>query len=864
MLNRLISFFKKKESDHHSGEKMMGIFRTKYANFKTLLESNSELLKIISDIEEKLQGQTLFGMSYIRSQTARLTFHTARMIKSFESLSAKTFSSLTETLENIQNQIRDELEHKSIQKISEYVLPYTQVNKEMVDFVGGKNANLGEIMSRVKLPIPMGFAITTTAFERFLAFNGLTDDIRKLKMEIDAADPQSILEISEEIRRLFLNAAIPPDLEKDISDSYANLMTVSGHSASDPLMVALRSSAIGEDSELSFAGQYLSQLNVPQKNILKEYRQVLASLFNPRAISYRLHKGIPFEEAAMSVACLEMVKSVVSGVMYSRHPFNYLEDKIIINAVWGLGPYAVDGVVTPDTYTLSKTSPPVLLKSEIFPKKVRLVTKSDGYLVEEQVSPEEQQRSCLSEKQAVMLAEYALKLEAHFQCPQDIEWALDDEDNLMVLQSRPLRIEAEEAKADNPPIPGYTVLLEEGSIACPGVGCGPVHHVRSEKELTSFPHGGILVAPHSSPQFVMIMPIAQAILTDSGSVTGHMASLAREFKVPALLNTHKATAVLKQGEMITVDGYAGRVYQGKVPEILEMKIQKGAFMKDTPVYNTLRKLADFILPLNLTDPKSALFTPKNCKTVHDIMRLVHEFSYQELFQIGDLVSAKGSLSLKLSAPLPIDLYLIDLGDGLKDVSARASKVKPEQIASAPFKALLDGMLKLKYLEPRPVEFKGFMSVMSQQMLSSPYAASERFGDKSYAIISDKYLNFSSRVGYHYSVLDAYCGLTSTKNYVNFQFKGGAADDIRKNRRVRLIQKLLETIGFLTEVQGDRVWARFAKREAEATAERLDYLGRLLIFTRQLDMLMYNEDSVTKVADCFINGDYNLHAMRKHS
>jgi pyruvate,water dikinase len=864
MLNRLISFFKKKESDHYSGEKMMGIFRTKYANFKTLLESNSELLKIISDIEEKLQGQTLFGMSYIRSQTARLTFHTARMIKSFESLSAKTFSSLTETLENIQHHIREESEHKSVQKVSEYVLPYTQVTHEMVDFVGGKNANLGEVLSRVKLPIPHGFAITTAAFDRVLEFNGLTDEIRKLKMEIDAADPQSISEISEEIQRLFMNAAVPPDLEQKISESYAHLMAVTGYDEANPLKVALRSSALGEDSELSFAGQYLSVLNVPPENMMKEYRQVLASLFSPRAILYRLHKGIPFEEAAMSVACLEMLDSVVSGVMYSRHPFNYLEDKIIINAVWGLGPYAVDGVVTPDTYTLSKTSPPVLLKSEIFPKKVRLVTKSDGYLVEEQVAPECLERSCLSEKQAITLAEYALKLEAHFQCPQDVEWALDDEDNLIILQSRPLRIEAEEAKADNPPIPGYTVLLEEGSIACPGVGCGHVHRVMSENDLASFPDGGVLVAPHSSPQFVMVMPRAQAILTDSGSVTGHMASLAREFKVPALLNTHKATTVLKQGETVTVDGYTGRVYQGKVPELLEMKLHKGAFMKETPVYNTLRKLADFILPLNLTDPKSASFTPRNCKTVHDIMRLIHELSYQELFQIGDLVSAKGSLSLKLSAPLPIDLYLIDLGDGLKDVSARASKVKPEQIASAPFKALLDGMLKLKYLEPRPVEFKGFMSVMSQQMLSSPYAASERFGDKSYAIISDKYLNFSSRVGYHYSVLDAYCGLTNTKNYVNFQFKGGAADDVRKNRRVRLIQKLLETIGFLTEVQGDRVWARFAKREAEATAERLDYLGRLLIFTRQLDMLMYSEDSVSKVADCFINGDYNLHSMRKRN
>ncbi len=847
LLNRILSFFRKnrKEKDSRFGEKVMGLFRAKYANFKLLLESNSELLKIISDIEEKLQGQTLFGMAYIRSQTARLTFHTMRMIRSFEELCGKPYSVLTQTLENIQSRIREELEFRSVPKISEFVLLYTHVTKETIDFVGGKNANLGEIFNRVKLPIPLGFAITTTAFERFIEFNGLTDEIRKLKMEIDASDPQSILEISEEIRKLFLNARIPPDLEYDIRNAYQDLKEKTGEK--DNLRVALRSSAIGEDSELSFAGQYLSVLNIPPENIMQEYKQILASLFSPRAITYRLHKGIPFEEAAMSVACLEMVDAVVSGVMYSRHPFNYLEDKIIINAVWGLGPYAVDGVVTPDTYTLSKEDHPKLLKSEIFPKAVRLVSKTDGYLVEDQVAPEIQSRPCLSEDQAVMLAEYAMRLEAHFQCPQDIEWAIDDENNVIVLQSRPLRIEAEVSAENNPPIPGYDLLIEEGSVACPGIGCGPVYWARSEEDLSDFPDGGVLVAPHSSPQFVIIMPKAQAILTDSGSVTGHMASLAREFKVPAVLNTHRATAILKPGEIVTVDAYGARVYNGKVPELLEMKIHKGAFMKETPVYNTLKKLSEMILPLNLTDPKSEFFAAKYCKTIHDIMRLIHEFSYQELFQIGDLVSDQGSISLKLRAPLPIDLYVIDLGDGLKDVSESASKVDTEQVVSAPFKALVAGMLDLKFLEPRPVEVRGFMSVMSQQLLSSPYAASERFGDKSYAIISDKYLNFSSRVGYHYSVLDAYCGLTPTKNYINFQFKGGAADEVRRNRRVRLIQILLEKTGFLTEVQGDRVWARFAKREADATAERLRALGRLLILTSQLDMMISTEESIIKIA-----------------
>ena len=155
---------------------------------------------------------------------------------------------------------------------------------------------------------------------------------------------------------------------------------------------------------------------------------------------------------------------------------------------------------------------------------------------------------------------------------------------------------------------------------------------------------------------------------------------------------------------------------------------------------------------------------------------------------------------------------------------------------------------------------GFFSVMSQQILTAPNTGGERFGDRSYAIISDQYLNFSSRVGYHYSILDTFCGLTPTKNHVNFQFKGGAADELRKNRRARVIQRILEELGFLVEVVADRVTARLVKQEQRVIEDKLDHLGRLLIFTRQMDMLMSSEDSVNHLAECFLKGDYCMESV----
>ena len=866
MLERLLSFFKKDRKQHPTEGNTTNIFRNKYISFKTILESNSELLNFISDLEGKLSGEHVFGISYVRSQTARVVFHTARMIKGFEELSGHGYPSLSETLNQIHQVISEELSQKTPRQASAYVLPYSQIIKEMAGVTGGKSANLGEIASYVGLPVPKGFAITTTAFDEFMNANDLMDEIYKQKMELDPDNTESMVRVSRNIQDLFLQAKVPDAVREAIVNAYARFIDPDGPSAAS-VKVAMRSSAIGEDSDLSFAGQYVSVLNLPADKLMEGYLKVISSLFTPRAISYRLHMGIPVEEAAMGVACIAMVDAKASGVIYTRHPFNPLDENITINALWGLGTYVVDGVITPDSYTLSRGTDPLLLGAKIANKPRRMGTSPDGYLTEYPVDPQMQAIPCLKEEQAKLLAKYASRLEDHYRYPQDIEWAMDQEDNLLILQARPLRVESQtEVPTIRDKLTGYTMLLEGGSIAFPGVGSGPAHHVYSESDLASFPEGGVLVAAHSSPQYVIVMQKASAIVTDSGSITGHMASLAREFRVPTILNLGKATSCIEEGAVITVDAHSGRIYKGNVPELLEMQVKKGSFMKGTPVYETLKKLSQYIVPLNLTNPKSARFTPANCKTVHDIMRFIHECAYGEIFQLSDYTTDNAKISVKLRANLPLDLYVIDLGGGLKEgkkTDGVRQKIYEDDVISVPFKAMLAGMLHVKsrYMEPRPVDFKGFFSVMSEQVLSPPHMGAERFGDKSYAIISDKYLNFSSRIGYHYSILDAYCGLTSTKNYINFTFQGGAADGIRRNRRARLIQQVLRSTGFLVEIKADRVTARFAKQPQKVIFEKLDLLGRLIIFTQQMDMLMHTEESVKQLSECFLKGDYTIKGSR---
>ena len=864
MLDKLNPFrWFRAKSQKPSRDQAYDAFRFKYEQFKELLDSNSELSKILVGIEEKLQGHRVFGMSYVRSQSARAIFHTMRMIQSLNAISRNRYPTLPNILEEINLQIKGELEKRKESTIQDLILPYSGITREMVDWVGGKSANLGEVLSRVKLPIPEGFAVTTHAFDVFLKENDLIDAINKVKMEIDPNIPETITLASEEIQRLIIGAPLPEELEGVMLAAYDQMIErLKAAGTNDfSLQVSLRSSAIGEDSELSFAGQYLSVLNVPRDKLGRTYKFVVASLFTPRAISYRLSKGIPHESAAMSVACLQMVDSVASGVAYSHHPFNLLEEDIIINAVWGLGPYAVDGVITPDTYTVAKDENLTILETKISLKAVQLVSRPEGGLVEIPVPEADRERPCLSEEQIKTLADYSLRLEKHYGHPQDTEWALDKDGRIIILQTRPLTLRSQDDACQGrttPVLPGYPLLLECGAVASPGVGFGPAFVVNSDDDLIDFPDGAVLISRHSSPKYVVAMPKAQAILTDSGSVSGHMASLAREFSVPTIVGAKAATTTIPNGTEITVDAFSGRVYAGKVPELLKLQVSRQTGIKDTPVYQTLKRISELIVPLRLLDPKAPDFIPENCRSLHDIMRLVHEFSYHHMFQLSDQVSDVSGCSVSLVAPIPLDLCIIDIGGGLADLPEGVKKVPVEQVVSAPFKALLKGMLHegVRHTQPRAVELKGFFSVMSEQMLSPGYG-SERFGDRSYAIVSDKYLNFSSRVGYHYAILDAYCGQTINNNYITFSFKGGAADDVRRNRRARSIARILEELGFVVDVAGDRVSARFQRYERDEIEERLDSMGRLLQFTRQMDMLMRSEAAVETIAKAFLEGNYSL-------
>jgi pyruvate, water dikinase len=826
-----------------------------YARFKELLSANADLLATIVDLEEKMAGRAPFTLHDIRTSARHALRSTRCMVESLNAISEQRYTELYSVLDSIGAAILRHTDTGPSPLPPEMILPYARIDGRMIEWVGSKNAHLGEMRNRIGLPVPDGFAITATAFLFFLAQNGLDHAIGEELSALDVDNPTLLEAVSEKIQRRIISSPVPAELAQAILTAFDALFSHPTNGGDLAGRVAMRSSASGEDGELSFAGQYRSMLNVARERVVQTYGLVVASLYSPRAIAYRQHQCIPEEGLAMSVACLQMVDAMASGVIYSQHPHEPVPTSITISAVWGLGPYAVGGHISPDLYTVARDDDFTILRKTIADKHVQLVCTPEGGLREISVPQNRRDQACLADEQIKTLAAYAMRLEHHYGCAQDAEWALTPQGHIVLLQTRPLHIaDAGQVAQDASPVPDRNVLVAGGEIAVRGVARGPAWHIRSEADLAAFPHGAVLVARHSSPKYVVVMHKSAAVVTDAGSITGHMASLCREFGVPAILNMKTATRTIGHGELITVDADTARIYRGTVPELQDHRVNRPRRLAASPLFAVLRGVAELITPLNLLDPQSVDFQPTRCATLHDIGRFVHEHSYQAMFHLSADAAEAGGHACKLIAPVPLDLYLIDLGGGfVESVPATTPRVTPEQVASTPLRALLEGLQdeRLVRRQPRAVDLGGFLSIVQAQMLSGP----DVLGERSYALISDKYLNFSSRVGYHYSILDAYCGRTINKNYITFRFKGGAADDLRRHRRARVIARILEAFGFGVAIRSDQVDARFQKYDHADTAHRLAMLGRLLQFSRQLDMLMADDESVDRFTQAFLRGDY---------
>ena len=830
-------------------------FKEKYHSFKKLLDTNNEALEIMARLETVSGGDFVFDLQYIRAKSEAILEKCKKIIDELNVLGNNRYTALTPVYEVIKTKIQDEIAPRSAPAREALVLPLGRVDRRLLLEVGGKNANLGEIKNRVQLPTPDGFVLTAEAYRQVLAENNLTARLAAFVAEVDPGDLGGLTEKSRRIREEILQAGIPGRLAEEVHREYERLAAELGRRP----RLALRSSGLYEDQEFSFAGQFLTKLNVSLEHFFPGYLEVIASQFSPAALVYLAQKGLTHREAAMSVGCLAMVPARASGVLLTEDPTGDRADVMVVDAAWGLGPTVVEGTLIPDRYVLAKKPEVGLLSQHLSPKPFRLVAAAAGDgLAQDAVPDSESQQAALTPEELLCLGRYGLQLEEHFGEPQDIEFAVDATGKVVILQSRPLNITQRRPAAPAPDlVKDHLLLIDQGTTACFGVAAGPVFVVHRDEDLARFPEGAVLVSRYTSARYGAVIHKARAMVVDIGSATSHLAILAREFKVPALVDTALATQVLENGQEITVDADHQRVYQGRVEELLQATAKKQPLLTETPIYATLRRVLRWITPLNLTDPKLRDFTPDACKTLHDITRFAHQMAIAEMFELGEQARQEEVYMVRLKTNIPLNLYLIDLGEGIRD--GRAGKfVSPEDIVSVPMRALWKGIShpEVSWAGPIAIDAKGLYSVVSRSLTAAVSQQGE-FWLRTLAIVSKNYLNYSSRLGYHFATIDAYVSEVRNDNYISFRFKGGAADEYRRGLRARFLGRILEQLDFDTEVTGDLVVARLGKYPQPLMEEKLDLLGRLMACARQRDMVMGDEQKVDWYIQAFLEGNYRF-------
>jgi pyruvate,water dikinase len=831
-----------------SMEELRAAFKARYHAFKLLLAANNTALQLMTDMEAALRGRHSFGMTFVRSHATAVCVNVFNIIKYLNELTGNRYQGLEKVFGDLERKIDATLKQRQAPTLTELVLPLNEVRREMADGVGSKMANLGDITGEMpEIAVPPGFAITAAAYDRFMTHNRLDDEINRRLQSMQEEDISDLHRKSSEIQMLIIGAELPPELAEAISRAYGALARAAG----GEVRMALRSSAIGEDAaDTSFAGQYHSELNVSRDNLYQVYKEVLASKYALTALTYRLHKGLRDEDVAMCAGCMAMVDSVAGGVMYSRDPTDIRRDAIFLNAVHGLAKSVVDGTVTPDLWVISRGEPLTILKREIRDKGQKAVC-----LPEEGVrltSDPRGSEAAITDDQALDLARIALALEAHFQGPQDIEWCIDQAGCILILQSRPLkqvvapRDESLAARAGD-----YPVLLKGGELASAGVAAGPVYVVKNNLDLLQFPEGAVLVTAFPHPGWAPLLSRAAALVTDRGGVTGHLANVAREFGIPALFNTGEATALLAPGQVVTVDVDGLAVYRGRVEELLALAGPKKGLMAGTPVGETLQEVMTLITPLYLTNPEGPDFSPKGCRTLHDITRFAHEIAVKEMFAFDKKQAFSRYFIKKLVTPVALEWWVLNLEDGFKEEVA-GDQVELRNIASLPMLALWEGITAVPWEGPPPVDTRGFMSIVMGAATDPNLATAGGtiFGNQNYFMIARDFCNLTSRLGFHFSTVEALVGDQAFENYLRFAFKGGAADYPRRIRRAKFVGEILERYHFKVDVKEDALFARLEGEGKDYMLSRLRILGYLTIHTRQLDMIMLNEADVQYYAEKF--------------
>ena len=788
------------------------LLRTRYEAFKRLLALDDACLTRIAELEDIHYGQTLADWAQVSRLAERLLGDTRRLVSELAVLSPTRHMDLPEYLRKISFYVRLGLDLDEPDLTPPYVMDLAAA-ADQPERAGGKAHHLGLAAAETSMTMPPGRVLTTTACNYFMESNELRPKLDRLLREVDLSRPDQLAELCGRMRGLVLAGRMPGGIAREIEAAAAELCPAGG-------LLAARSSARAEDEGRSFAGQYDSLLDVDPKDAVQACIRIIASKYEPRAVAYRVLAGLADQETPMAVLLMPMVKAKAAGVVYTRDldRSQSVDGVLAIYAVEGSGLTLVSGEGEPAVLTFSRDPQPEPLQ---VPGPDWPIPVGDS------------QR----------LAAWAMELEELYSAPQDIEWVLDKGGGLHVVQSRPLQREAHKAESPGA-TPRNPVLLSGACRASRGIGTGRVMELPSMADLGQVTKGDVLKVGSLSPALTGVAHRVAAILARSGSRAGHFASVARELGLPVLVGLGPDLDAVPPGEEVTVDAHTGTVYLGRVRGIPDSPRPTPY----TPALTRLAKVMDRVSRLSLKDPGAGDFSPRGCRSLHDVVRLCHETAVGEMFSLSGKGGRAMGCGRRMRTHLPLALHVLDVGQGLFDAAADKKELSPDDIRNPGMWSLWLGLSSKDIVWPEGVMHADWEEF---DRLSAGILPRDSRLLGSYAILGGDYLHLMLRFGYHFSVVDALCGPEPRLNYVNFRFKGGGGGMEQRIMRVAFLQRVLGRYGFEVTSTGDLLDARHPGDEDPVMQRRLFVLGRILARTRLMDLEFRHGVQVEDMARAFI-------------
>ena len=898
ILNRLLHIFRDRKQLRE--QEALTELKSRYHAFRIFLENNGRALELIVSIDGLLnRGEE----ADICASTEELLSVTGELVDGLNLLSGDAHSGLYALhglmAADVQGHLASLSAHPNLQA---YCLALDDLEPHSQLQAGTKASNLARLR-RLALPVPNGFVCTTRACRRFIASGQLAADIGRILHQVEFRQKE-IPEAAGQIREMILATPLPQEISLALSEAYHHLEATEKREDTSPrpLAISVRSSGVSEDGvEHSFAGQYTSVLNVIGINALFDaYREVIASGFSDRALSYRLNAGLSLVDFDFAVLCQVMVEASCAGVLFTLDPSQPESGHMLISAVPGLGTMAVDGTAAADLYRplridqsqarqIGSSAEYLMLGAEISHKTHREVPSAAGGLELVPFPAEEADLPLLSLEVLKELVGFGEMIESLEGMGQDVEWAYSKENGIAILQSRPLILAASKGRRLH--VPATATPLVCGTCAAHGKSVGRVRIVHSATELTQFDKTlaedisqapCILVLPQSIVDAARFLHACAGLVIEIGNPTDHLSCIAREYGVPMITGAQTALSCLSDGQWVIVDADQGMILEA--PESIRAAVaqahveQTARMAQESPSHPTVRhtvvpperqKLRKMIVPLNLTDAYGPTFSRMECRSIHDIVRYTHEKAVLAMFDAGDIIMEEaGGLLRPLDIGVPFSFLVIDVGGGTRKVEkaslrqrlALQNPLTRKDILSLPLTALCEGLTTPGLNWHSGPDVDALPEIMSRAMFDTRGARPA--GSFNYALAARDYLNLNARVEFHFAMLDTVCGKDSHANYIRFRFKGGGAGLERGHRRAIFLRHVFESNGFYTTVAADLITASLTGASKEVIYERLIMVGRLLGFSRFLDGVMTSDETPLLLAQAFLAGRFDTRDITK--